>query len=542
MAMGATTRMQKPSVLIEFAGQRRRIEISKSPFTIGRADENDATIADFRVSRLHAKLVCEDGEYFLEDAGSRHGTFVNGARHERIRLKNLDEISLGAPGLKIIFQEGPAPASSASVLLTRFASDRDVSELEKLRLFLEAARSLSGGLVVCDVLRNMLDCALRLTKAERGFIYLRDKEGAPALACGVDSKGNELTHDANVSRSVIQEALSSASEFIAGDTSQQSELAARQSIVLNDLRTLVAIPLRSQRMAAGDPPQGVAQAEVQGVLYLDSHLASRNLSGVGPEVLRALAAECAAVLESARLMESEQVTRQYRQELEIAASIQRSLSSEAEIRCDFAQVTGRTIPCKEVGGDFFDTQVSPDHVTVIVCDVSGKGISAALLAFLIHGMFYAQVSSGARLVDAIHAINQFLCTRVGGQKYATLLAAQLGKGGQLEIVNCGHVPAIITDRGAAIQVEDGDMPVGLIAAAQFHSIRMQLAPGERLVIITDGISETESAAGAEFGLARVEELAAGPSPIAAILRDLDVFDGHADAQDDRTLLVLERLQ
>ena len=539
--MATTFRRDEASIMIDIAGQRRRVEISKSPFTIGRSDEADATIADIRVSRLHARLVCEDGTYFVEDAGSRHGTFVNGVRHERVRLQSLDEITLGVPGLKITFQAGPPPSSAASMLLTRFASDRDVSELEKLRLFLEAARSLSGGLVVRDVLLNMLDYALRLTKADRGFVYLREKDGTAVMACGVDSKGNQLTQDANVSHSVINDALNSASEFIAGDTTRESALADRQSIVLNVLRTLVAIPLRSQRMGGGGRMEEAAH-DVQGVLYLDSHLASRNLSGVGPDVLRALAGECAAVLESARLMEAEQATRQYRQELAIAAGIQRSLSSEAEVRCDFARVSGRTIPCKEVGGDFFDVRVSPDRVTVIVGDVSGKGISAALLAFLLHGMFYAQVSSGASLVSAMQVINDFLCSRVGGQKYATLIAAQLSKDGRLELVNCGHVPAIVAGSAATAQIEDGDMPVGLIPGAEFHSIERHLAPGERLAIITDGISETEDSAGAEFGMARVEELLGQPDPITAIVKEVNVFSDNAEAQDDRTLLVLERLQ
>ncbi len=536
MSAIATIPSKQASLVIDMAGQRRSVEISRTPFTIGRSEDADATIADVRVSRLHARLFYEDGAYHIQDTGSRHGTFVNGLRCERSRLRSQDEISFGVPGLRVIFHEGPMVDSSASMLLTRIASDSDVSELEKLRLFLEAARSLGTGLVVPDVLRNMLDYALRLTKAERGFVYLREKQGI-ALACGVDSKGLPLNQDANVSRSVIQEALASAAEFIAGDTSKQSALAARQSIVLNELRTIVAIPLRSERVSEG------AQAghAVQGVLYMDSHLATRNLSGVSPEVLRALAAECAAVLESARLMESEQVARQYRQEMEIAAAIQRSLSSEAEVRCDYATVSGKTISCKEVGGDFFDTHISADALTVIVGDVSGKGISAALLASVIHGMFYAQISGGARLVDAIQAMNRFLCSRVAGQKYATLMAAQLKPDGHLEIVNCGHVPGILVVDGAVSQVKDGDLPVGLISSAEFHSITTQLPPGARLGIITDGISETENSGGAEFGLSKVEELMSGADPVAAILGAVNTFSGHAEAQDDRTLVVLERL-
>jgi predicted component of type VI protein secretion system len=177
--------------MIEVGGQQDRHVITKSPWTIGRAEECDATIPDLKVSRQQAKVLLESGDYFIVDSQSRHGTFVNGSRCERAKLKNKDEITFGAAGVKIVFLQGSAivnaPHTSTSHLLTRLVSKSDSSDLEKLRLFLEAARSLTGGVVVNDVLRNMLDYALKITKAERGFVYLRDndKNGAPALACGI---------------------------------------------------------------------------------------------------------------------------------------------------------------------------------------------------------------------------------------------------------------------------------------------------------------------------------------------------------------------
>jgi sigma-B regulation protein RsbU (phosphoserine phosphatase) len=535
MIGAATIRPKEIVMIIETAGERRRVVVSKWPSTIGRAEDCDAAINDFRVSRLHARLEEANGEHFIVDAGSRHGTFVNGTRAERTRLKNNDEITLGVSGLKLTFLEETSVSNATQVLLRKFSPDSVSSELEKLTLFLEAARTLSSGLVVNDVLRNMLDYALRLTKAERGFVYLRQPDGETALACGLDSGGNILNHDANVTRSVVREAMTTAAEFITGDATQQSALAARESIVLNELRTVIAIPLRERRLGGH-----VLPAQVDGVIYLDSRSVSRNLSGVSHDVLRALAGECAAVLESARLIEAEQAAKQYRQEMEIAASIQRSLISESEVDCDFAQVRGRSIPCKEVGGDFFDVFVSPDAVTVVVADVSGKGISAALLASVIHGMFYAQISSGARLADAVAAINRFLCSRVAGQKYATLVAAQLRNNGALEIVNCGHVPPIVVENGATTQIRDGDLPVGLLAQAGFHPIERQLGVGSRLCVLTDGISESEDAHGEEFGLDRVEQYARGTAPLTQTLGAVQDFCGQQDAQDDRTLVVLER--
>ena len=535
MASAATIRPRELVLVIDTGGQRRRVPISKWPFTIGRAEDCDAAISDFRVSRLHARMEQAGGECFITDAGSRHGTFVNGQRADRTRLKNNDEITLGVSGLKLIFMEDTPVSTATQVLLRKFSSEAVSSEMEKLTLFLEAARTLSSGVVVKDVLRNMLDYALRLTKAERGFVYLKQPGGEPVLTCGLDSAGATLSHDANVTRSVVRDAMNSASEFISGDATQQSALAARQSIMLNELKTVIAIPLRERRVAPG-----AEKPEVDGVLYLDSRSVSRNLSGVSHDVLRALAAECAAVLESARLMEAEQSARAYRQEMEIAASIQRSLISESEMQCDFARISGRSIPCKEIGGDFFDAFITPQAATIVVADVSGKGISAALLASVIHGMFYAQISSGARLVDAVTAVNRFLCSRVAGQKYATLAAAQLQRDGKIELVNCGHVPPIVAQNGATTRITDGDLPVGLIADAAFHAIELELAVGSRLCVLTDGISESEDAAGQEFGLDRVQEHLLAPDALGETLGAVEGFSGQGEASDDRTLVVMER--
>jgi sigma-B regulation protein RsbU (phosphoserine phosphatase) len=536
MSMGASARIREASIAISVAGNTRRVKIAKTPFILGRSEECDAAIPDARVSRIHARIELENGEYFVTDAGSRHGTFVNGERRERMPLRNSDEIRLGEI-VRIVFHLGE-PAHSSTNLLTRLGSSSDSTDMEKLRLFLEAARSLSSGLVVEDVLRNMLGYALKITRAERGFVYLKNDDGRPALACGLDSNNAPLYQDDKVSNSVVHEAMTSAAEFITGDASRQSELAERQSIVLNDLRTVIAIPLR-KRSASTNP---AAKPEVDGVLYLDSRSISRSISGVSHDVLRALASESAAVLESAKLVAAEQVALQHRKEMDIAASIQRSLISAYDVSSEFARVQGQSIPCKEVGGDFFDVDVSPDAVTVIVADVSGKGISAALLASVIHGMFYSQISGRVSLVNAVSSINRFLCSRVGGQKYATLIAAQLGRDGALQIINCGHVPAIISQNGLAIQVSDGDCPVGLIPNADFHVIECDFPVGSRLCILTDGISETENMAGEEFGTSRVEECLLYPEPVSRVMNLLLPFSGHREAQDDRTMVILERIQ
>ena len=524
----------QPALLIRVPGQNRRVALRGAEFTIGRSEDCDLVLSDNRISRVHARVIEEGGNYFIIDAGSRHGIFVNGERRSRSRLDHNDQIAFGVPEISITFLEHEPRSSSATQLFSELGSHRhDSSELQQLRLFLDAARALGGGGILEDTLRRMLSCAIKITSAERAFVYLADENNKTRMACGVDAAGLDLNDDHGVSRSVVEEAMRTAAEFITGDAMQQSGLAARESIVAHELRVLVALPLRVVHFTSG--------SKVHGVLYLDSHMASHNLSSLSHDVLRALAGECAAVLESAKLLEAEEGARLYRQEMAIAASIQRGLITHPRIKCDFARATGYSLPCKEVGGDFYDIHATDQTLTAIVADVSGKGVSAALLASLIQGMLYAQLDLGMPLPKAVAVINRYLCSRVAGQKYATLLVAQISRDHTLRLVNCGHVPAIIAVDGNCSYLDDGDLPIGLLEDAEYHLIEKPFPPGSRLCMLTDGITECENAAGQEFGVDAVKTAVFGPDPIADVVAQLQQFCAGFEIQDDCTLMFVERL-
>jgi phosphoserine phosphatase RsbU/P len=118
----------------------------------------------------------------------------------------------------------------------------------------------------------------------------------------------------------------------------------------------------------------------------------------------------------------------------------------------------------------------------------------------------------------------------------------LHNNGSLQIINCGHVPPILTENGAVTRIEEGDMPVGLLPDVEFHLIERQLPPGSRLCVLTDGITESEDDEGAEFGLQRVEQCANAADPIVEMLAAVNAFSGAREAQDDRTIVILERAQ
>src|ERR1051326_1689103 len=195
----------QPALLVRVPGQNRRMALRGAEFTIGRAEDCDLVLSDNRISRIHARLVEEGGSYFVVDAGSRHGTFVNGEKSARVRLEHNDHISFGVPEIQITFLAHEPRSSSATLLFSELGAHSDSSsELQQMRLFLEAARALGGGGILEDTLRRMLSYAIRITTAERAFVYLANEKNQAVLACGVDAQGADLVDDRGVSRSVVR--------------------------------------------------------------------------------------------------------------------------------------------------------------------------------------------------------------------------------------------------------------------------------------------------------------------------------------------------
>ena len=321
-----------------------------------------------------------------------------------MRLRSGDRIALGQSSVTLLFLDGPVLEEANTTrhdLGYRRArtpgacfSQVGGSDLEKLSLFLEAAQRFNGTQVLEDVLSTMIEYALRLTCAERGFVFLGDNVASLRLRTGRASNGSVLQDDSKISRSIVRDAAHSGLDYILGDATGEGAAIGRDSIIAHDLRSVIAIPLRRR-----------SNGTLLGLLYLDSRLQSCNLSTVSREILRAIATEAATLVENARMLEAEQAAALLRKEMEIAAAIrQRIISSDLPDVPGYA-LSARTLPCTEVGGDFYDVVRTEDGCVAIVADVSGKGMSAALLASIVHGMMYAQIASGASLVDAVSAVH-----------------------------------------------------------------------------------------------------------------------------------------
>lgn len=531
----------EPLVLVVVEGtDRRTIVLDHFPFTIGRRTDRDLVMADPRVSREHAQFLREVDGTYLVDQGSRHGTFVNGERINRRKLGRNDHIEFGVQGGSyVLFSPDRSPSSAAQQFLSQFSAWKPASgagsDLEMLNVFLEAARKLNTVGVLDDVLQTLLEAALRLTHAERGFVFLRGEDDELRLAAGRDKNGESISDDSTISRSVLRDAAHSASEFLVTDTDDTGKLAGRESVVAHNLHSVICIPLRKSSIQekVKEDTKGGDHSNVQGVLYLDAHFLSGKLSTVSHDILRTIANGAATLVENASLVQSEDAAKRYRQELAIAAEIQQRLMTVTVPEVPFAKVNAVSYACKDIGGDFFDLVYTEKGLSLIVADVSGKGISAAVVASILQGMLYSQLARDSSLPEMMSAVNRFLCEKVAGQKYATLVIARLLNTGEVELINCGHVPPLVISGSQVKKIEEGNLPVGLVPGAEYQETRLRLNADDRLLVVTDGVTEAEDAEGEFFGTERLEGCC--QHGLVAIEQAVTEFRGDTALTDDFTI-------
>jgi serine phosphatase RsbU (regulator of sigma subunit) len=552
-------------VVVDPAGHRTRVAIEPLPFSIGRQPESHLILRDSRISRAQSRIVAENGDYVLEDCGSRHGTFVNGQKITRRTLHNSDKIDFGAQDsyslifavdgaeLKRLMEQMSAADTAHSGGMSGVPGGAHAGpggNLGKLRAILELARSLEGSLSMDDVLAQLVNTAMAVTGAERGFLLLKSAEGLETRVAR-HRKGHKLhEQDLRIPRAVIHRALTHRRELLSMnfDAPGDAGFTPGKSIADLELRSVVCVPLVRIRAGQGDATSLLsAGSETVGVLYMDSRVAAADLAGGNRELLQTLAIEASTVLENARLLEEERAKQQMEEELKLAHTIQRSLLPPGLPSSGWIHAAGSSVASHQVGGDYFDLlQVTPDCWSVVVADVSGKGVSSALLASLLQGALITATDHPGALTRRMESLNAFLLERTGGEKYATIVYCLLDRSGRLSYVNAAHCPPlVIRPNGELAELKTTGMPVGLLEGAEFELAERCLTPGDKLLIYSDGVTEAQNGAGAFFGKQRLRDVAAANAAGScsalhdAIAAAVTAFTENAPQSDDITMVVLE---
>jgi phosphoserine phosphatase RsbU/P len=555
MASEGTSAAAAPAslIVVDPNGHRTRVEIQPIPFKIGRQADSHLILRDSRASRNHAQIVLVDGEYAVEDLGSRHGVYVNGERVERRQLRNSDRIEFGVPdSYQLVFALDGAELKRLMEQVPGEPVSRTGAgaNLAKLRAVLEVARTLQSSFSTDDVLNSVVDAALTVTGAERGFLLLRDGEGL-AMKVARDKHGKRLAEsDLRVPRRIIHRALQLRRELLSMnfDPLATGEANPEHSVAELDLRSVVCVPLVRIKTGAGQDTSALsAQNDTVGVLYMDSRNLAADLSGGNRELLQTLAIEASTVLENARLLEEEREKQKIEEELSVARTIQQSLLPRHLPSEGWFRACGSSIASHEVGGDYFDVnEVNESCWAALVADVSGKGVSSALLASLLQGAFLTATDSSELMVKTVSGLNRFLHERTEGGKYATIFYSLLERSGRLRYINAGQcAPIVLSPDGRYQYLEATAMPVGILEGAEFAVEERQLAPGDRIVIYTDGVTEAQNLRSEFFGRKQLRELlvahAADSCAVLheAVLRAVKVFTDSAPQADDITLVVVE---
>ena len=518
------------------------IVLHKPRFTIGRHGSNDLKLTSGAVSREHAAIVVEGDAYVLRDTASKFGTFVNGQRTTMATLRHGDHIEIG-PGssVTLIFLDGTGqPREDTESGLTTAAGVRHVA------LLLQSLRALGSGRVVDDVLALVLDAAIDVTGAERGFIMLANAQHELEMKLARTREKVTLPgRTVAIGRKIPETVFATGERMIVRDLAGEDLRRDHDATVALGIRHIVCVPLRLVRFVERASDRRGHEAAI-GVLYLDSHAPGAMHSASTLTALDALSEEATLAIENARLFRDAQEKARVEQELEIAWAIQQALMPKPNRDGRFFQAFGTSLPCRAIGGDFFDyIDVPGGAFGFILGDVAGKGAPAALLATAALGMFGAEADERTSAAAVITRLNRGILRRAIEATYLTAFYGILGANGQLVYCNAGHNPPLVITRDGVSRLTTGGSVVGLFDDAEYEEGSVALQAGDTIVVFSDGVTEARNVRHVEFGDDRLVATMAtqhGEPPqatVAAVLGELRAFCGDAVQYDDVTLVAVK---
>jgi phosphoserine phosphatase RsbU/P len=533
---------------LDEAGKERWVTIIPPRYTIGRSSANDLVFSNMSISRNHAEIVLEDGSYTLRDLGSKHGTFVNGVRCEHVRLSTGDRIQLGGPnGQNLTFHSGDLLQSLLGRSDTRPEISLPVRGFREIGMLLETFRALSSIPLLDDLLALVVDTAIELTGAERGFIMLSDKEQQLSFRCARNSAKSSLDgHHFQTSRRVPEEVYKTGNRVVINDLDFGDGTEDHSSTRRLGLRSIFCVPLRYLTSRDSSSSSSVGRMETIGVLYVDSQNIGTGLSSTQIDALETLASEAAMAIYNARLYKDSQEKRKLEEELAIAREIQQALLPAQQKSLPYVDAFSQNLPCREVGGDYFDYfDMEGGRFGFALGDVAGKGMPAALLTSMLQGIFTAQTLLDLPLPAVIANVNRNLVRRSTGNRFVTFFFGILDSDGNCTYTNAGHNPPYLVRRDGTIEeLTEGGLVLGLFAAAEYESRTVRLAPGDHIVLFTDGVLEARNTVGDEFGEERLREVLkanahqAADRIVACVQEQLTAFSANTPQHDDITLMAL----
>ena len=502
------------------------------PYTIGRGSDADWKIPDQAVSRSHARIDLVDDQWMVADLGSRHGTFLNGRQlgeGDHLPVRPGDQLAFGNWTCRCTSarhrSEGMPTRIEAPDIHTRVSAIRSDSlagiAQRRLDALLEACRTLNAVGDRAHIADAIARTAAAGADCRRALVVRQvDQEAFEVIAATDDAT------DATLSQSLLAAAMRG--ELV--ELSKPSDdVADGKSIVDLNIRTAICAPI-----VVGDA--------VDALLYLDTRGTERGLASDAAAFCQSLAQLGGLALE--RLLRAEVESHRDAMERDLAAArraqellMPARTGKAAGVRYAFESLAGRF-----VAGDLFEFLPLDDNRTALFLgDVSGKGVGAAVLMSAVQSQLRTLLLDDADLPRAMGGVNRFLLHRAGRGKFITLVACVVDRdAATIEIVDAGHGFACLAPPGASPIVVDAHrgIPLGVDPDVRYESATIDLEPGTRFVMFSDGVVEQTNPRGAQFGLpAALDLIGAAADPDADVATLLEAVRNHAQGPlaDDLTV-------
>jgi phosphoserine phosphatase RsbU/P len=556
------------------------VKLDRMKLTIGRSSRNDICISDPFASRLHAEIRRENEQVMLVDNGSANGTFVNGQRVTgSLRLNVGDIVRIGETEIEYSSGEqdmlsgatvyltglagqslpadtitSPIPARSTTDLISSIRSGamsgesgsssaaRAAMKPEKpsrdlLSIVSQVGIALLPRTSLEDTLKMTIDLVFQAIPAERGFLFLKENGDLSCkIARGINEAALPTASQVQLSRSITNKVLSEGASVLTSDAMHDPRFQAQHSVVLSQIRSVMAVPL-----ASGE--------EIFGMVYVDNPFNNR-FTEEDLKVLTTIASVASIKIENDRLLDERLEKRRMEEELKVASEIQMRLQPFAPPKIDGWDMTGVSFPCREIGGDYYDFihRKRDSHLIVAVGDVSGKGTGAALLMSSLHAAVRAQSQTRASISEVMAEINQYIFENSPSNKFLTLFYGELDPDtGTLAYSNGGHNAPIFVRRGGEVErLDKGGLPIGMMQGVVYQEASVAFDRGDVLVIYSDGITESINEREEEFDEERlIEVVKDNLGRSASGVRDrideaLSRFVGTTAPVDDMTLMIIKR--
>jgi serine phosphatase RsbU (regulator of sigma subunit) len=515
---------------------------------MGRDPHCDIVIGTGQTSWRHAMIVRTGSDFFIEDLDSVNGTFINGRRIKtRTLLHPNDRLDICGFSAVFVGDAPAAPAADQTIAASAVKLDRgagpilssldavsghrfEVKPEVKLRAVLEIARQLGGTLDLREVLPKILESLFTVfPQADRGFVLLLDPDTGQLVPRATHSRRPDDTSRPAVSRQIVQQALKTGRALLSADVGSDARFDMSQSVQALRMSSIMCVPL----LGPNNTGLGVIQIETRdrGNAFREQDL----------EVLICAATQAARAVELAQLHKE-------RHDLEAATQIQKSFLPRVRPRVNGLSFFDYYASARTIGGDYFDYIPLPNQrLAITLGDVSGKGVPAALMMARLSAAARFALASEPNLSAATGILNRALTQPGAEDRFVTFVAGVVDLNTfALTLVNAGHPPPLLRRAGRVeeLTADAAGLPLAVFDRP-YESSTIPLAPGDVVVLYTDGISEARNQRGELYGIERISEsLRTAPAEVPALgealLADVRRFAEGRPPGDDLTLVCFGR--